>query len=169
MLWNSTKHKQILAFLETKLKEALPEYKVLAFPYYFSSPQDFASHFDEGVNFDAKTYDVKCAILYYGTFVNSKTKGCEDDPNLFVVLKLQIYRTFRQYKFGEPASHDLLVDDIISARNKLLQNLDIEFNRITIHEIVQMGDMTNVQPCQFVVGDVGDWVNLRIAIEVNNE
>lgn len=169
MLWNKTRHTQIVAFLKTKIEEALPEYKVLAFPYYFASPQDFAASFGENSNFDPKTYKVKCAIIYYGNFLNSKTKGCEDDPNLFIALKIQLYRTLQQHTVGDVNSHDLLVDDIIDLRNKLLNNLDIEFNRITIHEIAQMGDMINAQQCQFVVGDLGDWVNLRLTIEVNHE
>jgi hypothetical protein len=169
MLLTKTRYDFIINLLEQKAKEALPEHKVLKFPYYFASPQDFAAQYEESATYSEKTYKVKYLMFEYGTFVNSKTKGCEDDPNLILSLKFQLYRTLQQHKIGDVNSHDLLVSDVIAIRNKLLGNLDLEYNRVTIQDIIQMGDMITAQPCQFVIGDLGDWVNVRLNIEVNHE
>ena len=165
--WDEARQTQILDWFESKSLEALPTMNVMRTPMYYSSPQDFATRHEE--QYEKGIYKVRYLMFSYGGFVNSRTKGCEHDPIVNISYRAQLYRSTQQPKTAELNSHDLLVADLITLRNYFLNSLDIEQNKVVITDIKQIGQMIAVQESQFVVGDIGDWVNLQFDVEVNNE
>lgn len=165
MNWDESKQALIMDYLKTKSQEAIVGMNIFESPHYFASPQDFAAQVGQSAIY-SKEYKIKYLIFSFSQFKNLK-KGCEEDPNVFLYYKAQLYRTFQQGTLTDPNSHDLLIADLIKLRNYMLNSADIVTNQITIHDIEQLGDMVNIQQSNFVVGDIGDWVNLRFTIEVN--
>lgn len=156
---------QIVDFLETKVLTILPDMHVFKTPHYFASPQDFAGQVED--NYTSE-YKVKYAMFSYGVFVDSKTKGCDDDPNVNVNFRLQLYRSIQQAKTGQDNSHDLLINDLVDLRNGFLTDRVIELHNIEHEGLVQVGDLVRVQQCEHIVNELGNWVNLRVGVEINN-
>ena len=164
-LWDVTKNTEIMNYLEQKALEAVPTWNVFRTPTYFASPQDFAA-----VAGDTYTKPYKCiyAIFEFANFQNSLTKGCEHDPNVLLTYQVQLYRSYQEAIDSGSNSHDLLLGDLIAFRNTILGGLTINPNSVEIIRIDQLGDMQKAINCPYIVNDIGDLVNLRITVEVNN-
>lgn len=161
----SAVYSEIITYLVTKARTALPSVKVIETPTYFASPQDFAAFVGDSY---VKPYKCKYLIFSYGTFRDSPNKGCDDDPDLFVTFRMQLYRTVQERRAAQSNSHDLLVTDFIALRNAFLINRDIRMSAIVHNALTQTGDMVNAGNSEYIVGDVGDWMNFRVEVEIHN-
>jgi hypothetical protein len=163
-LLTTTSYNAILAFLKNKAEVALPTVNVFDTPQYFASPQDFAAVAEETF---IKPYKARYLMFSYGTF-QDLSKGCDDNPAVNVTFKLQLYRTFQQFKTGGSSSHNLLVNDFIVLRNAFLQDRVIISNNIEHNALTQTGDLVLAGNSEYILNDVGDWMNFRLTVEVNN-
>ncbi len=159
------RYTQIIDFLENKSQVALPAMYVFKTPHYFASPQDFAAQVEDAYT---KEYKPKYLMFNYGSFRDDTTKGCDDDPLVKITFIAQLYRSIQQAKTGEDNSHDLLVTDLITLRNAFLLDRVIEPENIEHEALVQVGDFIRFQKCEHIVSEIGNWVNFRVTVEVNN-
>lgn len=168
MLWTEAVQTQIIDFLYNKVVATLPGMHGFKTPHYFASAQDFAAQVGDTF---ANTYRPKYFMFSYGTFRDDPTKGCDDDPLVYITFTGQLYRSIQQTKTGQDNSHDLLVKDLINLRNAFLDDRVIATSgaiSIEHQALVQVGDFVRFQKCEHIVNEVGNWVNFRVTTEVNN-
>lgn len=146
---------------------ALPAYegRILKTPVYFASGQDFAKMVGDTYT---TQYRVSYIIMSVGRIEASNTKGCDDDPITWVTYKFQLFRQFQEYTESQSNSHDLVVADYITLYNAFNQGKDIDNNKITQYGLQMSGDALNVVESPFVRGVLGDWIDYRVRVEVNN-
>lgn len=149
--------------IEILASESIPEYEFFRNPVWFSSDKDYLSYISQ--NYD-QNFPIKYLMLSYSGFKDSRTNGCEEDPDVFVFYKLQMFR--RYFQDEDDNSHDELIHDMITFRTKVLNSLDIEKGK-TILSFSQSGAMVNYTPSEHIIGVFGDWFNFEMKIEVTNE
>lgn len=151
-------------FLVTKAASVL-DVPVMRTRKLFQSAQDFATR--NSLMYEAA---FKCSyfMIAFASFRDDATRGCDDDPVTYITYMMQLYRDSQEEKIGKINSHDQLVVDTINLRNIFLENRSILDNKIEHQALVQVGEMVKVQPCEHIVGTVGDWLNFRLTVEVNS-
>src|SRR5512141_2271633 len=106
-LLTTTRYNEIINYFANKAAPVIPNVPIFKTPNYFASPQDFAARVNETSIFD-KGYKVRYAMFGFSAFQDSRTKGCDEDPNTKLIFTLQLYRSVQQEKTGQDNSHDLL-------------------------------------------------------------
>ncbi len=153
-------------FIKAKLITLLLDVPGFDTPYYFAAPQDFAATVEE--IFIEGIYKVRYSMLSFAGFVDSKTRGCDENPSVFMNYDIQLFRQDQEARDGQPNSHDLLIQDMCALRESFLRDRDIEQNKVTHSALVMRGEMAKALPCEHVSsGVIGDWINFRLTIEVN--
>lgn len=147
------------------VQDSIPTAERFRSPYYFSTDADYLSFIDqEFVN----NYPIEYFMLSFGMYKNSLKKGCEDDPDVFLIYEAQYFRRFHQDNDANENSHDIIVNNMILLRDKVLQRLDIEPNKKTILSFDQAGGMVKYEESEYVAGIFGDWFNFEITVEVTS-
>lgn len=136
----------------------IPTFKSL---WYFNSAQDFLSTEDEEM---ANNKPISYFMLGFGNFANTK-KGCEDNPDVFVYYRAQMFQRYFQSDSQASNSHDVLVANLCDLRNGFLRTLELNVPSQQLR-LKQLGEITRFQPCEHIVGVFGDWVNFQIEVEV---
>lgn len=162
---DNTKETQIRDFIVAKAMATLSGEIVTRTRKLYASPQDFATRNDLVYN---TTF--KCHYLMFGFLGirDDATKGCDDDPVTYITYSGQLYADAQEEKDTGPNSHDLLVSQYIDLRNAFLEDRVIVNSKIEHQALVQVGQMVKVQPCEHIVGAVGDWINFTLTVEVNS-
>lgn len=152
------------AYIEEETKLVLPNIDVLKSPAYFDNVQDYASYMSRP---HSTNMVIEYLMIGFGEIKNSKKKGCEHDPDVFITYEMQMFR--RYYQSDDPAksSHDILVKDFSILRNRFLNNMDISDGKVHFG-IEQNGRMVKFRPCTYIGTVFGDWFNLTIQIEVTS-
>lgn len=142
----------------------LPGENVFRTRKFFASPQDFAAQTNQTY---VKGFKTTYFMIQFSHIELSKKKGCDDDPVVWVYYSCQLYRDVQEEKTTGSNSHDLMVNDAITLINGFLDQVQLDSDKIQSYYLEQVGPMIKVQPCEYVLETIGDWINFKIAFEVN--
>ena len=162
---DQAKETVIRDFIVAKAQTALSTEKVFRTRKLFASSQDFAARTTQSY---IPAFKAHYLMISLASLRDDPRKGCDDDPVVFITYALQLYRDSQEEKDAKPNSHDMLVRDTLLLRNSFLKDRDIVGDQIVHQALVQVGEMVKVQPCEHIVGTLGDWLNFRLTVEVNS-
>ena len=156
---------EIRGFLSNKALGVLPDLPTFITPYYWRSQQEFAGMIKE--DFDTQ-FKVNYLIWTLTGFRDSKTKGCDEDPSVFILYKAQLFKEFEEAIDGKPNSHDEIVDQMITLRNRFLVSREIQMNHITHSGLFQLGPIQAPRQSEHIFENcVGEWFNFQVEVEIN--
>lgn len=154
-------------FIREKVAATLPGMHIFTTAFYFGSPQDFAATVSEKDLFAAGNYKVRYVMVTFNSFVDARTKGCDDNPSLFPSYNIQLFRETSEARDGLANSHDDTVRDMILLRNAFLRNRDVVDNQIVHEALVMQGAMAQVSFSEYVIDILGEAINFKLTFEVN--
>jgi hypothetical protein len=156
----------IRAWLVTKWTTILPaDSNIFEEPWFFASAQDFAAAVEDTYT---EQYLCNYVMFDFGKTVDSKNKGCDDNPSVFLTYTVTMFREFLLGETSIVSSSKALLRDYINARNKFLRSRDLGYpNQIEHKPIVQVGNKISLEPCPHIAKAFGDRIELTIEVEIN--
>ena len=161
-------------FYKQKVLLALPTENVSARPIYFSSKQDFIAKFLKSRSPRTSDFKVTYCFIKFLNFRDDRTKGCEDNPNLYVTYGLELFREFEEIRADGTCSHDDLVADMVRLREQFLSNRELTpgSSSAVSSNLVQVGDLVEERASNYIIGRepvIGSWFNFTSFMEINSD
>lgn len=167
----ATVEKNTRAWFKSELEPVIPGLTVVSTPYYFTSKQDFIKQ-SGGTWVNDEQSRVNYLMINYSNFVDVYNEICEDNPNVLVTYRMQLFKEFEEVRSDGSHSTDDLVAQFIAIKNYLLDHTDILTISDTVvshRNIFQFENAVLFKPCEHVVKCIGDWLNLGIQVEVKSK
>jgi len=134
-------------------------------PWYFASRQDFAAAVKKEYT---EQYRCNYVMIDFAKTLDSKNKGCDDNPSVFLNYRITMFREFVLGETGIISSSKSLMVDFINVRNKFLRDRDIvQPNKIEHKPLVMLGDKVSLELCPHIANAYGDRIDLNLEVEIN--
>lgn len=171
--WTQEKELASRNWIKDTINEVVPDLPVMITPFYFSSKEDFIAQCHQSLvdsmdksQFEA--FEAYFAEITFLRFQDSDTEGCDDNPVTFVFYNVHIFKQFKDVRSAGTNSHDELLDLVVALHNKFLDDREHPTygEALTRYPLTQPNNLQRRAESEFLVGQIGDIINLQVRMEV---
>jgi len=171
--WTAAKEKASRDWAKSTINAVDPDLPVMITPFYFSGKEDFIAQVyqmqvDSMTEAQYDAFESSFAIITFLRFQDSDTDGCDDNPVTFVWYNIHIFKQFKDVRAAGTNSHDELLDLVVALHNRFLDDREHPTygESLTRYPLTQPNNLQRRAESEFLVGQVGDIINLQVRMEV---